>query len=129
MPFSKENRHHTFNGILFVALFGLSSMYLAEISWVVKSGISSLVIAIVLGIFYSNTLRPHLPTEWNPGIHYSSKQILRLAIILYGFRVTFQEIASIGLTGLILDAIVVGSTLVLGSVIGTKIFKLDRDIN
>jgi uncharacterized integral membrane protein (TIGR00698 family) len=128
MPFSKEKRSYTFNGILFVALFALSSTYLAEISWVMATGINSLVIAIVLGIVYSNTLRHRLPTEWNPGIQFSAKQLLRLAIILYGFRISFQQIASVGIEGLALDVFVVSATLVLGTWVGVKIFKLDRQL-
>lgn len=126
--FSKANRSHTLHGILFVMLFALCSLYLAETPWVTQTGISALVVAIVLGIIYSNTLRHHLPSEWTPGIHFSAKQLLRLAIILYGFRVSFQEIASIGTTGLILDLLIVGSTLLLGTIIGIKIFKLDRHL-
>src|ERR1700691_3080699 len=126
MPFSKNNRSHTLNGILFVALFALSSIYLAEIPWIREIGISSLIIAIILGIVYGNTLRHQLPIEWTPGIQFSAKQLLRVAIILYGFRITFQQIASVGINGLILDIIVVGVTLVLGTLIGVKIFRLDR---
>lgn len=125
MPFSKENRSHTLNGILFVALFALSSLYISELSWVAKSGISSLVIAIVLGIIYSNTLRHRLPGEWSSGIQFAAKQLLRTAIVLYGFRISFQEIASVGIEGLVLDILVVSSTLVLGSWLGIKLFKLD----
>lgn len=128
MSFAKEDRVHTLNGLLFVLLFALSSMYLAEFPWVIKSGINSLVIAIVLGILYGNTLRHELPQKWTPGIQFAAKRVLRLAIILYGFRITFQEIASVGLEGLIIDAIVVISTLVVGSFIGIKVFKLDRHI-
>src|SRR3990167_10130648 len=118
MPFSKKNRAHTLNGLVFVALFAFASLYLAEMSWAVKSGISSLVIAIVLGIFYSNTLRQQLPTEWTPGIQFAAKRLLRLAIILYGFRVSFQQIASVGLEGIVLDVLVVSLTLSLGTLVG-----------
>lgn len=128
MPFSKENRSHTLNGVLFVALFALSSMYLAELSWIIKAGINSLVIAIIFGIIYSNTLRHRLPSEWTPGIQFSAKQLLRLAIILYGFRITFQQIASVGVQGLLLDVLVVSLTLILGTFIGMKLFKLDRHL-
>ena len=51
MPFSKQNRPHTLNGILFIALFALSSLYIAQMPWLIKAGISPLVIAIVLRIF------------------------------------------------------------------------------
>jgi uncharacterized integral membrane protein (TIGR00698 family) len=128
VSFSKENRSHTLSGILFVTLFALSSAYLAEIHWIEKAGLSALVIAIVLGIIYGNTLHHRLPVEWAPGVAFSAKKLLRLAIVLYGFRVSFQEIASIGLQGLLLDIFVVAATLIVGTWIGTKLFKLDRHI-
>lgn len=128
MPFSKQNRPHTFNGILFIALFALSSLYVAQMPWLIKAGISPLVIAIVLGILYGNTLRHSLPALWTPGIHFATRRLLRLAIILYGFRVSFQQIASVGVEGLLLDLIVVTSTLLSGYWLGVKILKLDRHL-
>ena len=92
MPFSKQNRPHTLNGILFIALFALSSLYVAQMPWLIKAGISPLVIAIVLGILYGNTLRHALPALWTPGIHFATRRLLRLAIILYGFRVSFHRL-------------------------------------
>ncbi len=129
MSFSKQNRAYTFNGIVFVALFALSSLFLASTSSLATYGISSLMIAIILGIFYGNTLHHRLPKEWAPGIHFCSKKLLRLAIILYGFRVNFQQIISVGWEGLLIDIFIVGSTLVLGTWIGMKVFKLDRDVS
>jgi uncharacterized integral membrane protein (TIGR00698 family) len=129
MSFSKLNRAHTFNGILFCLLFALSSLFLANLPWLAHSGISSLIIAIVLGTLYSNTLRHKLPAEWTPGIQFSAKRLLRLAIILYGFRVSFQQIASVGIEGIVLDILVVTLTLSLGTFIGMKIFKLDRHLS
>jgi len=128
MPFSKPNRDGTLNGILFVILFTLSSSYLAELPFIANFGINSLIIAIILGIFYSNTLRHKFPVDWNPGIQFCAKKLLRLAIILYGFRITFQQIASIGLQGLIIDCAIVLFTLVGGTYIGIKVFKLDRHL-
>ena len=129
MPFSKENRAYTLNGILFVGLFALSSLYLASMPFFAKYGISPLMIAIVLGIFYGNTLHQHLPKEWAPGIHFCSKRLLRLAIVLYGFRISFQQMVAVGLEGLLIDIFIVCSTLLLGIWIGKKVFKLDRDVS
>ena len=38
--------------------------------------------------------------KWKEGIVFSAKKILRFAIIFYGFNLTFQLIASVGLAGL-----------------------------
>lgn len=127
MPFQKANRPHTFNGIFFTCLFAFSSYYIASLHWVAEKGFSPLVIAMVLGMIYGSTLRHHLPQEWTPGIQFIAKRILRLAIIFYGFRLTFQQVAAVGLDGFILDLLIVGLTMVIGTWAGVKLFKLDRD--
>lgn len=127
MIFKKENIHHTLNGILFVVLFSLAAMQISDIAIIKQWGLSPLVLGILLGMLYANTLRAHLPTEWVPGILFSSKTILRLAVIFYGFRITFQQIQAVGLQGLTLSLIMVSTTFVLGAFIGQKILKMDRD--
>lgn len=117
------------NGIFFTCLFAFSSYYLASLHWPAEKGFSPLVIAIVLGMIYGSTFRHRLPREWTPGIQFIAKRILRLAIILYGFRLTFQQVAAVGLEGFILDILIVGLTLLLGTWAGVKLFKLDRDIS
>lgn len=128
MSFAKENRHHTFNGIFFALLFALSSNYIANFAWIKNHGFSPLVIAIILGMIYGSTLRRHLPHEWTPGIQFCAKKILRFAIVLYGFRLTFQEVYQVGLHGFTLDLAIVILTMIIGAVVGVKLFKLDRDI-
>ncbi len=127
MAFSKENIKYTLNGILFVALFTIAAIQISEVSFIKALAISPLIIGIVIGMFYANTLRTHIPQEWVPGIVFSSKQLLRFAIILYGFRITFQQIAEVGLAGLSVSTIMLTSTFILGWWAGVKIFKLDRD--
>ncbi len=129
MPFTKPHRHHSFNGIFFICLFAFSSYYLAGLPWVAAHGFSPLVIAIVLGMIYGSSLRHHLPREWTPGIQFIAKRILRLAIILYGFRLTFQQVASIGLEAFVLDVCIVALTMIFGIWAGTKLCKLDREIS
>lgn len=126
MALIKQHQAHTLSGILFVALFAVLSLYISEISWIASSGINVLVIAILLGIFYSNTLKTNFPQEWAPGIHFSTRQLLRAAIILYGFRINFQQILAVGFEGLIVDIVVVAAVLIIGTFLGTKLFKLDR---
>ncbi|WP_024788289.1 MULTISPECIES: putative sulfate exporter family transporter [unclassified Lebetimonas] len=88
--FTKTQLPHTLNGILFVGLFSTAAWYIASFSFFKNLGLSPLIIGIVIGAFYANTLRNHLPQEWNPGINFSTKTLLRAAIIFYGFRITFQ---------------------------------------
>jgi uncharacterized integral membrane protein (TIGR00698 family) len=127
MAFSKENRASTLSGILFVALFSTSATYIASFDFLKNLGISPLIVGILLGMLYANTLRNKLPEEWVPGIVFSMKIILRAAIIFYGFRVTFQNIEQVGIPGIITSASVVTLTFIIGYIVGTKVLKLDED--
>ena len=125
--FNKENRSNTLSGILFVALFAMSATYLGDFAIFKHLAISPLIIGIVLGIVYANTLRNKLPQEWVPGIMFSTKTLLRAGIILYGFRLTFQSIEAVGIAGIFTSVTVVTLTFIIGYIVGTKILKMDRD--
>ena len=127
MPFSKENIRYTLNGILFVVFFSVTAMQIAGIPAISRLGLSPLVIGILIGMIYANTLRSHLPKEWVPGILFCTKTVLRAAIILYGFRITFQQIAMVGIQGLGVSTIMVTTTFLLGAFVGQKLLKMDRD--
>ncbi len=127
MAFSKENRKGTMSGIIFVAIFAAAATMIADLSAVKSLGISPLVIGIVMGIFYANTLHNHIPGEWGTGITFSGKKILRFAIVFYGFRITFQEIADVGMSGFMVSLIMLSTTFILGSYLGYKIFKMEKD--
>jgi len=127
MAFSPEKRAGTINGIIFVAIFAAAATMIANLQTISSLGISPLVIGIVIGIFYANTLHNHIPSEWETGIVFSGKKILRFAIVFYGFRITFQQIAEVGMEGFLVSLIMLSSTFLLGTWLGQKIFKMDRD--
>ncbi|TNF66326.1 MAG: YeiH family putative sulfate export transporter [Gammaproteobacteria bacterium] len=114
-------------GIILTAIITCISLILSEIPQIKQLGISPLIIGILLGMLITNTIKNKLPVSINPGITFSAKKILRLAIILYGFRLSFQQIASVGFDGFIISLIMLSSTFILGIVLGQKLFKLDRD--
>jgi len=127
MAFSKENRKGTIYGIIFVAIFATAATAIAQVPFMQSLGISPLVIGIVLGIFYANTLHNHIPSEWGTGITFSGKKILRFAIVFYGFRITFQQIMDVGMSGFMVSLIMLSTTFILGSYLGYKIFKMDKE--
>lgn len=114
-------------GFIFIAMLAISSYLIAQLPAISHAGISSLVVAIIAGILIGNSW--HHPASWTPGIQFAAKRVLRTAIILYGFRVTFQEIASVGVEALLLDIFVVTTTLIVGYYLGKKLLRLDRDLS
>jgi len=114
------------HGVLLIALFSCAAFYISQAQFFQKISFSPMIIGIILGMLYANSLRNNLPDTWVPGIQFCSKRILRLGIILYGFRLTFQDIAAVGVAGIAIDAIVVTVTIVGGIFIG-RLLKMDRD--
>jgi uncharacterized integral membrane protein (TIGR00698 family) len=127
MAFSPQKRKGTMSGILFVAIFAAAATFIASLGPVKALGLSPLVIGIVLGIFYANTMHNQIPSEWETGITFSAKKILRFAIVFYGFRITFQQIAEVGMDGFLVSLIMLSTTFIFGSWLGYKIFGMDKD--
>ena len=127
MAFSPQKRKGTMSGILFVAIFAAAATFIDSIGHIIALGLSALVIGIVLGIFYANTMHNQIPSEWETGITFSAKKILRFAIVFYGFRITFQQIAEVGMDGFLVSLIMLSTTFILGSWLGHKIFGMEKD--
>ncbi len=127
MPFSPTKRNGTFMGIAFIAIIAITATLLSETSTLKTLGLSPLVVGIVIGIVFANTLHHKMPTSWETGITFSAKKILRFAIVFYGFRITFQQIGEVGLEGFLVSLIMLASTFILGTWLGVKIFKMDED--
>ena len=123
----QERKAGILHGVLFMALFACAAFFIGEAQFLKAISFSPLIIGIILGMIYANSLRNHLPETWTPGIQYCSKRVLRLGIILYGFRLTFQQVVEVGLPGITVDCIIVAVT-ILGGVMVGKWLKMDRDI-
>lgn len=122
-----EKRSSMLHGILLIGLFSCAAFYIGSAQVFRDLSFSPMIIGIILGMLYANSLRNHLPETWVPGIQFCSKKLLRLGIILYGFRLTFQDVINVGVAGILIDCIVVAVTIIGGVYVG-KLLKMDRDI-
>jgi uncharacterized integral membrane protein (TIGR00698 family) len=112
-------------GIALAGALAMTAIELSKIGWLQSNGISALTLAIVLGMIVGNTVYPKFASVSELGIAFSKQTLLRAGIILYGLRLTFQDIANVGITGVIIDAIVLSSTFGLSWWAGTRLFGLD----
>ena len=122
-----EQRSSMLHGVLLITLFACAAFYIDDMNWVKALSLSPMVVGIVLGMLYANSLRNNLPETWVPGIAFCGKRVLRFGIILYGFRLTFQDVAAVGLPAIVIDAVIVSGTILLGIVWG-KLLRMDRSI-
>ena len=113
-------------GFLVIAALSVAAWYISLLPAVKALSFSSLIIGILLGMLYANTLRRRQPSTWDGGIKFCSKRMLCLGIILYGFRLTFQDVVAVGPKAVLIDCIVVVVTLLLGVWLGRRL-GLDRE--
>lgn len=113
-------------GVLFALLIGAVALGLTQLAWFQHAQISALTLAIVIGMLIGNSVGPRLPASFAPGIHTAQRTLLRLGVILYGLRISFQQIAAVGPEGLLIDVVIVVGTLLLAGWIGQRWFGIDR---
>ncbi len=114
-------------GLVFTAGVAVAGLFMAQSGIAQHWGFSALTIAIALGIVLGNTVYPHIERVCAPGVGIAKQKLLRIGIVLYGLRITFQQIAGVGMTAILTDFLVLSSTFLLAYWLGTKVFKLDRD--
>lgn len=128
LPTAAPGWRAVFNGVLFVVLFALGVTQIAGLPVVKQWGVSGLIIGILAGLLYGNTVRAPMSDGWNQGVHLCAKRLLRIAVALYGLNISVQQIASVGLAGLAMSVGVAVSTLLIGVWAGRRWFGLDRDM-
>ena len=122
-----EKRSSMLHGVLLITLFSCAAFYIGDMPFTKSISFSPMIVGIILGMLYANSLRNNLPDTWVPGIQFCSKRILRIGIILYGFKLTFQDVTAVGLPAIVIDAIIVVTTICGGIMIG-RLLKMDRGI-
>ncbi|MGO2463576.1 MAG: YeiH family putative sulfate export transporter [Serratia proteamaculans] len=116
---------HLVPGLLLTGAITALAVWVGDIPWVAGLGLGALTLAILLGIVVGNTLYPWLQPSCHGGVQFAKQRLLRLGIILYGFRLTFQQIADVGTTGIIIDALTLTTTFLLACWLGKRVFGLD----
>jgi uncharacterized integral membrane protein (TIGR00698 family) len=88
--------------------------------------ISSEIIAIIIGIFLSNTI--HLQAKFFPGIDFTVKDLLATAIILLGAKLDFTYVAKSSSSVLLVDVFSVAINLAIGFFV-CRMMKLEKELS
>jgi len=113
-------------GLVASAAIALVSLLLGELPALQAHGLSALIVAILLGIVLGNTVYPRVAVQCGPGVALSKQTLLRLGIMLYGFRLTFHDVGAVGLSGIVIDMLTLLSTFGMALLLGQRVFGLDR---
>lgn len=114
-------------GLVLTGIVTGLSIWLSDFPQLSHLGLSALTLAIVIGMILGNTLYPTVRPLCHDGVNLAKQRLLRLGIILYGVRLTFAQIADVGATGILIDALMLCSTFALACWLGKRVFGLDSD--
>jgi uncharacterized integral membrane protein (TIGR00698 family) len=117
----------TWHGLALSLVVGIASVVVGKVARDAGLGnISSMTVALCLGLLVGNS-SPVFVDAGGPGVAIAKREILRTAIVLYGFRLTLADFAAGGAEMFILDTLVVGSTFLVSIYIGCRLLKMDFD--
>lgn len=116
---------HLLTGIILIGLLTRGILWLSGLPAIAGLGLGSLTLAILVGMVVGNTAYSHLQPWCDAGVQWSRHYLLRWGIILYGFRLSFQQLTAVGSAGLVIDVLMLTSTLLLAYWLGRRWFKLD----
>jgi uncharacterized integral membrane protein (TIGR00698 family) len=111
-------------GLIAVTLLAWASIELHTLPQLAP--VSALMIAIVLGMLLRNTVG--LPAAWAPGIRFSLRRILRLAVMLLGFQLSARQIAEVGGMGFFVVAVTLAAAFCFTTWLGRRL-GVDRKLS
>ncbi|EJS84150.1 YeiH family protein, partial [Pasteurella multocida] len=117
-----------FLGLVFIGILTFLVNLLAKTPFALNANLSALTIAILLGILFGNTFYPKISQYTAQGVIFAKGTLLRLGIILYGFRLTLQDISNVGINAIATDTIMLISTFLLTLWLGIRYLKMDKQM-
>lgn len=120
------SRHHLFSGLALAFFLTLSALLLVQlpVPWIPALG--PLTLAMMLGMLAGHCCNDRFSQKAETGLQTARHYFLRAGIILYGLRISLDDLASAGWSALLLDAVVVLTILLAAAWTGVRWFRLDR---
>jgi len=108
----------------------LLTFILAAVAFELRSllgitALSPLIIAIVLGMAFHNTVGT--PGTFKSGVAFSMRRILRFAIVLLGLQLSFAQLIKVGTVGLAIIAVTLAATFLFTVWLGRRL-GIDRKL-
>jgi len=113
-------------GMLLVIVLAGVSVALSKLPIMQTAQFSSLTIGIVVGIIVGNSIFSRIATHTDVGVDYAKSILLKAGVVLFGFRITFTQVAGVGWSGLLTDIVMLVGTFILAIQLGKRVFKLDE---
>ncbi len=112
-------------GLLLTLCLSVGALWLVQLPLAGIGVIGPLTLAMVFGIIGGHLASANMEQHSEDGLQFSRHYLLRAGIILYGFRISLDDLRSAGLNALLIDLIIVIGVLVTAAWVGIRWLKLD----
>lgn len=126
LPTKHRSLWHFVPGLALTAALTGAALWAGSFPAIAGAGFSALTLAILFGMVVGNTVYPKIWQPCDGGVIFAKQHLLRLGIILYGFRLTFAQIADVGVSGILIDVLTLSSTFFIACFLGQKVFGLNK---
>lgn len=113
-------------GLALCALLAAAALRVGHWPVFDQHGIGTLTLALLLGIVAGNGLPHHWLAPAEHGAALSRQRLLRAGVMLFGLGLTVQDLAHVGVTGVLLAIGMLSSTFALAAWAGPRWLGLDR---
>jgi uncharacterized integral membrane protein (TIGR00698 family) len=84
------------------------------------------LVAMMFGLLLGNTFQ--CPDRFKPGLDFTKRYLLRLAVVLVGFRISVGLLSNLGLAPLIVAGVELVAVLVILNWLALHVLKLDKEL-
>ena len=126
LPTKHRSLWHFVPGLALTAALTGAALWAGSFPAIAGAGFSALTLAILFGMVVGNTVYPKIWQPCDGGVIFAKQHLLRLGIILYGFRLTFAQIADVGVSGILIAVLTLSSTFFIACFLGQTVFGLDK---
>lgn len=113
-------------GLALAGAITLLALLLARLG-LARYGASSLTLALLAGALLGNIHPALAQGRRRAGLEVAQRPLLRAGVALYGLNLSWQQLLQAGGPGLLVDGLMVASTLGLGLWLGVRLLGLDRE--
>ena len=124
---AKKN-HGIWPGVLMVSSIAAVAFGLVQFPALRQYGISSLTLAILTGVILGNVFPGLGRNACRSGMLFVQRRFLRTGVALYGFNLSVQQIIQVGSKGVMIDLVMVISTVLMGLFLGRCLLGMDREM-
>lgn len=119
------SRHPLFNGLTLAFFLTVIALLLIQLPLGPLGLLGPLTLAMLLGILAGHLCSESFTHQAERGLKFARHYLLRTGIVLYGFRISLQDLGAAGWSALLIDAAIVLIILLSAAWAGVRWFRLE----